>query len=200
MQILKQKRLFHKREFEILESKLYYREKTIGKSDSDVKIPFEELSSHKSIRTTSSVVYLWCFLGAFFLGLIAFSSRNDKDTDPDTWIVFALLGFAALIAFFINQENSWKIKVTNGTFVFLYKNKPNEKEVNEFIDNLFLARNKYLRETYMKFDRNLNYEDLYKDLKWLRYVEAITKEEFDDKYDELKKVFKYDKKTIGFDR
>ncbi|TGD58266.1 hypothetical protein [Flavobacterium humi] len=202
MQTLKQKKIFHEREFKILGSKLLYKEKIIGKSDFEAIISFEDLSIYKASHENSSMFFAIASCISMFLAFIGFLSRNDKDTDPDVWIVFTAIGIILLLIFLFKKEKSWRIGLlSNNTNVFIYKKIPNEEIVNNFIENIFSARNKYLRENYyMILDKNLNYEDQFKNLKWLKHIEAISKEEFDEKYKELKTIFNYDKKSIGFER
>ena len=71
---------------------------------------------------------------------------------------------------------------------------------NAFIDTLFLERDNYLKQTYLNLDANLSYETQVNDLKWLRNVEAISREEFNKYYDDLKLLFAPKKGNIGFER
>ncbi|PVX45960.1 hypothetical protein C8C85_1771 [Flavobacterium sp. 103] len=201
MQTLKQNRFFHKREFEILESKLSYKEIIPGKSNLEALIPFEDLSNNKASHENSNILFIIFSVFIYFLAFISFISRNDKDYDPDIWKFFSLIATVLLVIFLINKEKSWKIKIPkNNTAVFIYKKIPNEQVVNEFIENIFTSRDKYLRENYMYLDKNLSYENQYENLKWLWRVEAISKQEFDEKYQELKTMFNFDKKEIGFNK
>jgi hypothetical protein len=201
MQTLKQNRFFHKREFEILESKLSYKEIIPGKSNLEALIPFEDLSNNKASHENSNILFIILSAFIYFLAFISFISRNDKDYDPDIWKFFSLIATVLLVIFLINKEKSWKIKIPkNNTVVFIYKKNPNEQVVNEFIENIFTSRDKYLRENYMYLDKNLSYENQYENLKWLWRVEAISKQEFDEKYQELKTMFNFDKKEIGFNK
>ena len=201
MQTLKQNRFFHKREFEILESKLSYKEIIPGKSNLEALIPFEDLSNNKASHENSNILFIIFSVFIYFLAFISFISRNDKDCDPDIWKFFSLIATVLLVIFLINKEKSWKIKIPkNNTAVFIYKKIPNEQVVNEFIENIFSSRDKYLRENYMYLDKNLSYENQYENLKWLWRVEAISKQEFDEKYQELKTMFNFDKKEIGFNK
>lgn len=199
MQTLKQKRFFHKREFEILESKLSYKEIITGKSNFEALIPFEDLSNNKSSHENSSVLFIVFSVFLYFIAIISFISRDEKDFNPDVWKFFTITATVLLALFFINKEKSWKIKIPkNNTYVFIYKKNPSEHVVNVFIEDIFTARDNYLRENYMYLDRNLSYENQYENLKWLWRIEAISKQEFDEKYKELKIMFNYDKKEIGF--
>lgn len=83
---------------------------------------------------------------------------------------------------------------------FYLKNTPNQNFVDEFISTLFLERDNYLRERYLSLDPNLNYETQVNDLRWLRNVEAISKDEFDKYYSDLKLLYAPKRGAIGFDR
>jgi hypothetical protein len=198
---LKQKRLFTEREIKIFESKIYVREKKIGQTDGEVIIPFQELSIDKTSHNFSQPVFLYISLFLYFIALIAFTDRHEKDGDLYSWIWLSIIATASIMFYFIRKENSWKIKLSNkNTYVFAFKDIPNSETVDSFIDNLFASRNKFLRETYLTLDKNLNYEEQYKDLKWLLHLEAISKVEFAEKYEELKVLFKKNQKPIGFER
>lgn len=169
-------------------------------SDTEIRIDFEDLASYRTSYLKSEI---FIALGAIFFYAIAgilFDSRHEKDMAPNMWI-FVFLGATALLFLFIlKRENSWKIKTNNYAPIFIFKQTPNAATVDEFIESIFTARNKYLKETYLEFDKKLNYDDLLKNLKWLKYTEAITKTEFDEKFEELTKMFNRDQKVIGFER
>lgn len=80
----------------------------------------------------------------------------------------------------------------------MHKKIPNETEVNQFIDKLIESRNNYLRENYFLLDENLDYNSQLTNLRWLKTINVISKSEFDNKYNELKRTVKPDKKDIGF--
>ena len=98
------------------------------------------------------------------------------------------------------NENSWKIRTHNNGYLILFKKHPNQNFVDEFISTLFLERDNYLRERYLSLDPNLNYETQVNDLRWLRNVEAISKDEFDKYYSDLKLLYAPKRGAIGFDR
>lgn len=89
-------------------------------------------------------------------------------------------------------------ELTSGASIFIHRNIPDKETVDNFIEHLFKTKNQYLRETYYRLDRNLSYENQYNNLKWLMKHEIITKDEFEFKYGELKELYNFDKKTIGF--
>ncbi|QSW90401.1 hypothetical protein J0383_06205 [Flavobacterium endoglycinae] len=82
----------------------------------------------------------------------------------------------------------------------MFKKRPNEREVDKFIETLFQERDNFLREKYANLDPNLNYETQLNDLKWLLNVEAISRKEYDQYYLDLKQLYAPKRGAIGFDR
>lgn len=134
------------------------------------------------------------------LGGMCFSYRNDKGVEPEMWIAFVLPGIVLFAVYVFMNENSWRIRTNSNGFLFLLKKSPNENTVNEFILKLFAERDKYLREQYLSLDPNLSYETQLNDLKWLKNVEAISNEEFNKYYSDLKLLYVSKTGKIGFDR
>lgn len=193
---LSQNRLFIKRKIIIADTKVLYRSSKFG-NNFEINIPYEELTSHKETYRIN-FEYGWLIIGILTLSSIAsFSWRNDKEYDPHMWIFFTLLTIAAFAFHFQIRENVWRIKLQNYTYIFINKKLPNEDEVNNFIDNLFKQRNKYLEETYLHINRNMAYEPQFKNLQWLKKTEAIDREVFEKKKKELDVLFNSDRK-IGF--
>jgi len=199
MHSLKQQRLLKKIEFNILENKLHYKTSYLG-GESESMIAFENLSKEKTTHKTTNIIILLMALFFFMLGGMSFSFRNDKGVDHEMWISFVLLGIVLFAVYIFMNENSWRLRTHSNGFLFLFKKKPNENTVNEFISKLFTERDKYLREQYLSFDPNLSYETQLNDLKWLRNVEAVSKEEFDKYYADLKLLYAPKTGKIGFDR
>lgn len=198
MKTLSQKRYFDKKEMKISSSRLFYHDQKLGNRDIDFDIPFEEITNLKVSHRHFEFIFLGISAFAFFMSYFSFITRNDKDAPQHLWIVFCLGGIFALIYFFFKSENSWKIKLRSGAAIYVHKNIPNKETVNQFVDYLFTTKNQYLRNTYLNLDRNLSYENQYNNLKWLMSSEIITHEEFEAKYSELKELYNFDKKTIGF--
>lgn len=197
MQILKQRRFFTKRDYNILDNKLHFKTSYIG-GEGELLISFENISKEKTTYKTKNPMILVISLLLFFFSGISFLVRNDKDTDPDMWIGILFPAVILLVIYIIMRENSWKIRLYNNSFIYLFKVKPNENTVDEFITTLFEERDNYLRKTYLNLDPNLSYETQVNDLKWLRNVEAISKDEFDKFYEDLKSLFAPKKGIIGF--
>lgn len=199
MQVIKQRRLFTKREYNILENKLHYKTSYIG-GESEGMVAFENLSKEKTTHKTTNNIILVLSVFIFLLAGMSFSYRNDKDSDPEMWIAFTFIAIVLLAVYFFMNENSWKIRTQHNGYLFLFKKSPNENMVNEFISTLFVERDKYLKEQYLSLDPNLSYETQVNDLKWLRNVEAISKQEFDKYYSDLKLLYAPKRGAIGFDR
>ena len=105
-----------------------------------------------------------------------------------------------MIVYVVMRENSWKIRLYNNSYLYIFKNVPDKNVTDGFIETLFAERDKFLKEIYLSLDQNLSYNTQINDLKWLRNVEAISKEEFDKYYEELKLLYAPKKGSIGFER
>jgi len=126
------------------------------------------------------------------------SYSYGENRDPYLSLVWFTLGTVMLVVYLISKKSLWKVKLSNNSYLFIHKNIPNESETNQFLADLIDARNQYLRENYAQIDENLNYEHQLSNFRRLKSIKAITKEEFDAKYNELKQTVKPDKTNIGF--
>lgn len=199
MQTIKQRRFFTKREYNILDNKLHYKTSYIG-GESEGMVAYENLSKEKTTYKSSNSVILIISMVIFGFSGLSFLLRHDKDYEEGTWVIALFMAILLLIIFFIMHENSWKIRTSNKGYIFLFKKKPDEKSVEEFIWSLFEQRDNYLKEKYVSLDPNLSYETQVSDLKWLLNVEAISKKDFDAYYQDLKLLYAPKKGIIGFDR
>lgn len=194
---LHQRRFFTIRKIKIYENKVFYKSSKFG-NESEINIPFEELTIFKESHILSNF-YVSLISGVLlFISIISIIYRNDKDFDPDIWKFWTIAFIVSAFFYFVTRENLWKIKVQNNTYLFIFKNVPDKEEVNSFIDSLFDARNKYLRETYSELNRNVSYETQLQNLQWLKKIEAIQKVEFEKKREELNSLFNFEKNAIGF--
>ncbi|WP_281235066.1 hypothetical protein [Flavobacterium gelatinilyticum] len=199
MQGIKQRRLFKKIEYNILENKLHYKTSYLG-GESEGMVAFENLVKEKTTYKTTNNIILVFALFFFMLSGMSFSYRNDKEVDPEMWIALALPGVVLFAVYIFMNENSWRIRTHSNGYLYLLKKSPNESTVNDFILKLFAERDEYLKEKYLSLDPNLSYETQVNDLKWLRNVEAISKQEFDKYYLDLKLLYAPKTGKIGFDR
>lgn len=199
MQTIKQRRLFIKKEYNILDNKLHYKTSYFG-SETEGMVSFENLSREKtSYKSTNSIILIISLL-TFGVSGILFNVRNEKDSDPDIWIGAAFTAVILLILYFLMNENSWKIRTRNNGHIYLFKKIPNENVTNQFITTLFDERDNYLQEKYLSLDPNLSYQTQFHNLQWLLNVEAISKKEFDKYYLDLQLLYAPKRGSIGFDR
>jgi hypothetical protein len=196
---LVQKKQFHQREFEILESKLRFKESRFG-NEQELYIPYENiLGSKSSFKKTEP----WFILIGLFFTLLTvltiiwhFQDGSSEAEAPVVWGCFSLLFFYLS---FKMKENSWKIGLINNESIMMFRNRPNNIDVEEFFNNLIEKRNSFLLNNYGFIDRNLNYERQFNNLEWLRSRNVLTAKEFEERHDQLKALFDTTNSRIGFD-
>ncbi|WP_121313963.1 hypothetical protein [Flavobacterium sp. 102] len=185
-----------------METKVVYKSTLFGKQ-SEVTIPYEDLTRHKeSYLLNRKNFYIPVIVLGFFT-LCSFMWRNDKDFEQDfgenRWIFWSILFLISIPIYLISLENLWKVRVQYNTYLFFFKNIPNKKEVDDFLECLFKTRDNYLRETYFfEPNKNIPYESQKSNFQWLRKSEVITGTEFQNSMKKLEEVFSSDLKKIGF--
>lgn len=199
MYTIKQRRFFTKREYNILDNKLHFKTSYIGGEGESI-ISFENITKEKTTYKSQNSAILIISLFIYTFALVSFLIRKEKDVDPDMWIACTFIASTLMIVYVIMRENSWKIRLYNNGYLYIFKNIPHKNFTDEFISTLFAELDKYLKEIYLSLDPNLSYNTQINDLKWLRSVEAVSKEEFDKYYEELKLLYAPKKGSIGFER
>ncbi|MFM1879022.1 MAG: hypothetical protein RLZZ241_1888 [Bacteroidota bacterium] len=197
MNTLKQKKGFDVREYRFTDTKLYYKQGRIG-SYNEIDIPFENIDGEKVSYFTSR---LWLLMTSGLLLLFGISTMILPWAHAG-WIPLLpiLTSMIFLVFYLFSRRHFWKIKMKSEEFIYFFKNRPSPAQTNIFIEKMLEARNQYLRENYLSIDENLDYEQQYYNLRWLRSIEAISKPEFEAKYLELKQTVSPEKKIIGFTR
>lgn len=197
MHELKQHKGFDKREFRFTDSKLFYVQGRLGESN-EVDIPFENIDGERGSYRTSKTSLL---LASIVLAIVALAAGLSPFGLLGARWAIVWIAAAGAVAFFGLYWNSrrefWKLKLKED-YLYLYKNLPSREQTEAFVKSLLEARNAYLRENYLQIDENLDYEQQFYNLRWLRSIAAINKEEFEAKYEELKQTVKPEKKKIGF--
>jgi hypothetical protein len=134
-----------------------------------------------------------------FITIICFAFRNDKDFESHAWVFWGLITLFVSIFFWINRENLWKLKVSNNTYFFLLKKTPSKSKVDQFIEDIFVARDYYLKETYFRLaNKNMLYESQKNNFDWLYRMEVIDKNEHSTSIKELDNIFNIEIQKIGF--
>lgn len=198
MKELKQYKNFVKRELRITDSKLFYNVSKFGNGN-EVDIPFENLNgekvSHKTTNHTLLIIAVVIYLIAIAIQISLYRGSTGEKFAGLFW---AGIGTIFLILYLLSMQNFWKISLTNDSYIFIHKNVPSKSATDQFLSELMKTRNDFLKENYALVDDNLSYESQLNNFKWLKSMNAISKEEFDQKYAELKQSVKPEKQNIGF--
>lgn len=193
-----QNRFFAKKQAKILENKLVYKSGSFGK-ESEINIPFEDLMRYKESYILITPAFTITLGILSFITIICFAYRNDTNFESHAWVFWGVITLFVATLFWINRENLWKLKVSNNTYFFFFKKTPSESEVNQFIENIFTARDNYLRETYFKSaNKHISYESQKNNFDWLYRMEVINKNELIISLKELDMIFNIEVKKIGF--
>jgi hypothetical protein len=197
-----QKRGFTKREAKILETKVVYKSTLFGR-EFEISIPFENLSRHKDSYLLNRKNFYIPVIALGFLTFVTFMWRNEKDFQNDLggyqWIIWGVLFLISATLYLLSIESLWKVRVQYNTYIFFFKNIPNKKTVDDFLEYLFEMRDNYLKETYFnKPNKNLSFESQKNNLQWLRKNEVISGSEFKIRMKELEELFNQEQTKIGF--
>ena len=198
MKELKQRKNFVRRDFRLTDSKLFYNVSKFGNGN-EVDIPFENINGDKvSFKSTNHTLLI--IAGIIYLIAVAIQVSIYRGGNAENFagLFWGIVGTIFLVLYFLSMQNFWKIKLTNDSYLYIHKNIPNKSAADKFIDELMKSRNDFLKENYAVVDENLSYESQLNNFKWLKSINALSKEEFDLKYAELKQTVKPEKPNIGF--
>lgn len=195
MKTLIQKKNFVTRELRISDAKLFCKVSKFGNTN-EIDMPFENIDGEKVSFKSSNNVLLLVSMGLNLMSII------NLFLDFGKWI--SLLGFVIatilFVIYWLSIGDFWQVKLMDGNSILILKDVPDAKTVDNFIDEIIKARNVYLRENFATIDENLDYESQLNNFKWLKAINAITKEEFEAKHEELKKIFFHSDLNIGFNK
>lgn len=195
MKTLVQKKNFVTRELRISDAKLFCKVSKFGNTN-EIDMPFENIDGEKVSFKSSNNVLLLVSMGLNLLSII------NLFLDFGKWI--SLLGFVMatilFVIYWLSIGDFWQVKLMDGNSILVVKDVPDAKTVDHFIDEIIKARNVYLRENFASIDENLDYESQLNNFKWLKAIKAITKEEFEAKHAELKKIYFHSDLNIGFNK
>lgn len=200
MKELKQTKNFVTREFRISDSRLFYKISKFGNED-EIDIPFEningDIASHKSSKQIFKILALVIYFISLIIQISIFSGGKAQNFSG---LLIAIVATLFLILYSKTKQEFWKLKLVDENYLFFHKNIPSKSACDIFLEKLMKSRNDYLKENYAVVDENLDYETQLNSFKWLKSIHAITKDEFNRLYSELKKSIKSDKPSIGFER
>ncbi|MEP2990926.1 MAG: hypothetical protein ABJN61_11675 [Flavobacteriaceae bacterium] len=198
MKELSQRKFFVKREFRITESKLYYNYSKFGNS-TEVDIPFENIEGSKTSHRVSHNIIL-AVSAVFYLIAVAvyYSYSNGGNGERFAWLFWGVIATVVLGSYFLTRDSFWRIRLSNNSQIYLHKNIPNLSVTTKFIEEIIDARNTYLIEQYSFVDKNLDYDKQLNNLRWLRSIDVINKEEFEIKYAQLRNSINPNQSGIGY--
>jgi hypothetical protein len=195
MKTLVQKKNFVTRELRISDTKLFCKVSKLGNTN-EIDIPFENIDGEKVSFQSSNNLLLLVSISLTLLSII------NLFLDFGNWISIISFIIATILymTYWFSIGNFWQVKLMDGNSVLVVKDVPDAKTVDHYIDEIIRARNIYLRENFASIDENLDYESQLNNFKWLKAIKAITKEEFEAKHEELKKIYFHSDLNIGFNK
>ena len=195
MKTLVQKKNFVTRELRISDAKLFCKVSKLGNTN-EIDIPFENIDGEKVSFQSSNNLLLLVSISLTLLSII------NLFLDFGNWIsiISFIIATILFVIYWFSIGNFWQVKLMDGNSILVVKDVPDAKTVDHFIDEIIRARNIYLRENFASIDENLDYESQLNNFKWLKAIKAITKEEFEAKHAELKKIYFHSDLNIGFNK
>jgi hypothetical protein len=166
------------REFILSDNSLKVNEKRFGKLANQVEYNLDEISFRKAVYTPPLMTF-YKALGAVFLFWF-FMEGN---------IFFTIIAFLAVLYFVIDYfylSGSVIVVNSKSTPILFLKNRPNEVEVLEFIEELQNRIKAFLKWKYGNLDQDLPFDLQIKNYRWLRNQEVISDDEYDQLCQDLK--------------
>ncbi len=204
MEELLQKKNFTKRRIRITPRELLYEVSRWGNVD-ETPIPFEDLT--KSITNHQEAFSIWRYLNWLFLyfgviwlftGIVGHSPyASSGESLLLSLLLFLLAGFFFWM-YKYTQEHCWKLRLTNGTYLFILKNVPSEENVDEFIETIYDRRDEYLIPVLGEINPRVNYETQLENLKFLQYLRVWEEKEYTAAKEKLDEACGQKPRAIGF--
>ena len=178
--ILKQRRLLTRRNFELTSNSLKISVKTISNYfEGDFR--FEEIGGKISRRKT----YNRYALGALIIFLIGFVVTSANRLTGDTTVHvddISFYTFFALVAFVIvltTSKDTTNLSLLDGRHIVFFSNSPNKVTVEAYIQRVLDERKQFLLNKYAKPEPFLPSEAIIRQLLWLKDNEVIDNTEFE---------------------
>lgn len=205
MEELLQRKNFTQRRIRITPRELLYEESRWGKVN-EIAIPFEDLT--KSITNHQVVDNYWLFpclffasLGISFLNDVFFEKAKHELSQGEylmtSLLMFMIAGIFLGVYLYTKQE-FWKLRLTNGTYLFIHKNVPTEEEVDEFIETIYARRDEYLIPIFGEINPRINYETQLANFRYLQYLQVWEDEEYTAAKEKLEEACGQKPRVIGF--
>lgn len=198
---LKQRRLFTQKELTLNKNSIKVKVKNLTSSE-ETTISLEEIDTRKMVyqkKTDTLMLIVTLFFGIFFL-INIFNPENYKPDQDDPYGVFIFLFLASLFSgliTFLKSKNVILIPTMNNGYLEVFRSKPSENDVDDFISKLSEKINLSLKDKYGKLDLDMPTEQQLMNISWLKEREVISELEFEQLKTQLTSLRK-DQNKIGF--
>lgn len=190
---------FNKKYFEITESGISISVKKMFSTKS-YSVKFEDLGFKRLQSKHSKGGWLIAAIIFIILAIILFFlEKNGNDTDRGAFVVYIVLSIISFIMYFTSYKNTFFLTNTDNTNgIEFLADKPNKIQVEEFVANLKKERDLFLINRYGQMTKFLSYEQQFNTLIWLNRTEALSKDEYEKKLEELQLLFYQPTAISGF--
>lgn len=176
-----QRKVLDYRKFRLHPNRIEVETKEGGKLNR-YEIPIEEIGFKKSYQADSNIFakLIWYFfiVAPFFIITMYFIINNPETLDIKSTVI-ASGGFWIVAILGLLHPMQDDVILEGYRNISFYRNKPDEKEVTEFIDEVVKTAKKYQLDRYIDMNEDITKEDLLNRLKYLKEKDIITQEEFE---------------------
>lgn len=184
--ILKQRRLLTKRDFELTSNFLKISVKTPS-NHFEGNFRFEEIGRTVS-RRKSYNRYALGILGVFLFGfIITFLSKatGDKTVHVDDVSFYIFFSAIMLGVVIITSKDMTNLSLMDGRHIAFFTNSPDRSVVQGYIEQILAEQKQYLLKKYAKPEPFLSPETIMHQLMWLKDRDVIDDVEFEKFKSEL---------------
>ena len=183
---------FHQKWFELSPEGISVRQKGLFNSN-EYTLKYDGIGT-KIVKSKSSKK-TWLII-SILLFLLATGLLIEKV--PGGGITLALSILFLAIFFFTFKHSFFLATQDNKSAIEFLTYKPSKQELQEFINKIKNKRKDYLLDKYGQITKMLSYQEQYHSLLWLSDNDVITKEEYDNKLQQLNAMFNPTTHVIGF--
>jgi|3_EtaG_2_1085321.scaffolds.fasta_scaffold24057_2 hypothetical protein len=181
MKELIQKKGLQKKHYKILDDKLYINIKSTQEHNEWI-CSLEELGLKKLYKKQSRIVLNIVVFACLIIVLSALLTYIFAPEQIDQRTLYFNMGIWGFIGIFFSL-----IPTKNEIYLYggiqdlsFFRNKPDEKTVDQFVDELIEHTKQFLKNKYAKIDKDLNKDLQISNFHWLKNIEVITNEEFEE--------------------
>lgn len=174
---LHQKAWLEKRSFILLPNKLKLHLKDV-QGEYENYISYEKLKSEAQIRSRRN--HKLFFITATAVGFtICILLQSVMSSNGFTYaILSSMVTFILAILYKVKKQEYIIVETVDRKRVVFLRDKPNRRALENFLDQLWIQRKRYLREKYFYINHNQDIQQQTERLRWLFEQKVITKTEF----------------------